>query len=119
MENRTEKIEALKALADFNGRLIQNMRILIKELRGERLEDTDKLQTDVINAINWEISVMCATMDLLNEETETIKKDSFNDKIQALAGALQEKEDNRIAEALENLIIEFQVLGEATRKVIK
>ena len=119
MENRAEKIEALKILVDFNGRLINNMKILVKELREEKLEDTDKLLNDVLNAINWEISIVRSTADLLNENTEKISKDKFNEKIIDLGEALQKKEDNKIAEAMEKLIIQFEVLGEVVRKILR
>ena len=119
MENRTEKKEALQTLVKFNDRLINNMKSLVKELREERLEDTDKLLNDVVDAINWEISVMGATMDLLNESEEQIQKEVFNEKIIALAKALQEKEDAKIADCIENLIYEFEVLGRASKEVVK
>ena len=40
-DNRKEQIEALQVLTEFNGRLVKNMSILVKELSGERLDDTD------------------------------------------------------------------------------
>ena len=52
MENQAEKIEALKVLAEFNGRLIKNMKSLIIELTAGCREDTDQLLNDVLNAIN-------------------------------------------------------------------
>ena len=40
-DNRAEQIEALQVLEEFNGRLVKNMEIIVKELSGERLDDTD------------------------------------------------------------------------------
>lgn len=35
-DNRAEQIEALQVLEEFNGRLVKNMEIIVKELSGER-----------------------------------------------------------------------------------
>ena len=37
-----EQIEALEVLTEFNDRLVHNMEIIVKELKGERLDDTDQ-----------------------------------------------------------------------------
>lgn len=44
------------------------MHIIVKELSGNRLEDTDKFLKAIVDAMNWEIAVMNGTMTLLNEE---------------------------------------------------
>ena len=77
-DNRKEQIEALQVLTEFNGRLGKNMSILVKELSGERLDDTDNFEKAIIDAINWEIEVLNGTMELLNEGKERINKESFN-----------------------------------------
>ncbi len=41
-DNRAEQIEALEVLTEFNDRLVHNMEIIVKELKGERLDDTDQ-----------------------------------------------------------------------------
>lgn len=41
-DNRKEQIEALEVLLEFNERLVKNMKIIVKELSGKRLDDTDK-----------------------------------------------------------------------------
>ena len=58
-------------------------------------------------------------MDVLNKDKERIRKESFNEKITILAEALQEKKDEKIAEAMQGLVIQFEVLGEVARKIIK
>lgn len=57
-DQRREKVEALEVLVEFNGRLVKNIGILVKELSGNRLDDTDNFLQSIINAINWEIEVM-------------------------------------------------------------
>ena len=83
-DQRREKVEALEVLVEFNGRLVKNIGILVKELSGNRLDDTDNFLQSIINAINWEIEVMNGTMDVLNEGQIRIDKDSFNQSAVAL-----------------------------------
>lgn len=117
-DNRAEQKEALETLVDFNDRLLKNMNIIVKELSGERLEDTDKFLQGIINAINWEIQVVNGTMSMLNEEKQRIDKEIFNERILALGSAVNEKEDAKMVEAIKNLIPEFEKLGSAAREVI-
>lgn len=50
-DNRAEQIEALQVLEEFNGRLVKmNMEIIVKELSGERLDDTDQFLKGIIDA---------------------------------------------------------------------
>lgn len=117
MDNRQEQIEALEVLKEFNERLLKNIPILVKELRGERLDDTDAFQKGVIDAMNWEIQVVNGTTEVLNENEERINKEWFNSKIVALAHAIEQKEDEAIAQALEDVIPCFTKLGEAAKIV--
>ena len=118
VENRTEQKEALETLVEFNERLVKNMHIIVKELSGERLADTDKFLKGIVDAMNWEISVMNGTMELLNEGKERINKEEFNHKILELASAIEKKNDAQEARAIENLIIEFEKLENAAKEVI-
>ena len=117
MDNRQEQIEALEVLKEFNERLLKNIPILVKEVRGERLDDTDAFQKGVIDAMNWEIQVVNGTTEVLNENEERINKEWFNSKIVALAHAIEQKEDEAIAQALEDVIPCFTKLGEAAKTV--
>ncbi len=117
-DNRAEQKEALETLVEFNERLLKNMGIVIKELSGERLDDTDKFLDSIINAINWEIQVMNGTMSLLNEGGEKIDKQNFNQKMLSLGAGIKEKEDAKIADALKELVPEFENLGSVAKEVI-
>lgn len=117
-DNRAEQKEALETLTEFNERLLKNMGIVIKELSGERLDDTDKFLDSIINAINWEVQVMNGTMNLLNEGSERINKQTFNQKMLALGAGVKEKEDTKIANALKELVPEFENLGNVAKEVI-
>ena len=77
-DNRAEQIEALQVLEEFNGRLVKNMEIIVKELSGERLDDTDQFLKGIIDAINWEIQVVNSTMQVLNDGKVRVDKESFN-----------------------------------------
>lgn len=117
-DNRKEQIEALEVLLEFNERLLKNMNIIVKELSGGRLDDTDKFLRSIIDAINWEIQVVNGTMELLNEGRERVNKESFNEKIVALSKAIEEKNDVKTAEEFKKVIPVFEELGKSAREVI-
>jgi len=118
-DNRVEQKEALETLVEFNERLVKNMGIIISELSGQRMEDTDKFLKSIIDAMNWEIAVMNGTMQLLNEGKERICKDAFNQKVMSFGDAIKEKDDKRMAKALEMLVPEFAKLGDAAKEVLE
>ena len=115
---RTEQKEALEVLVEFNEKLVHNMKIIVKELSGARLEDTDKFLKGIVDAINWEIQVVNGTLDLLNEGEERLNKETFNNSIVALSGAIAAKDDCRMAKEFENVIPVFEQLGKAAKEVI-
>ena len=117
-DKRAEQKEALETLVEFNERLLKNMNIVVKELSGARLDDTDKFLKSIIDAMNWEIGVMNGTMSLLNEGGERINKEQFNSKVIVFGEAVNEKDDAKMAAAIKELIPEFEGLGAAAREVI-
>lgn len=117
-DNRTEQKEALETLVEFNQRLVKNMNIIVKELSGQRLDDTDKFLKGIVDAMNWEINVMNGTMTLLNESKQRIDKEAFNNKILKLGTAIRDKNDLAMAKAITELIPEFENLGSAAEEVM-
>lgn len=117
-ENRTKQLEALETLAEFNERVLKNVPILIKELSGGRLDDTDKFQEGIVNAINWEIEVLNATMDVINEGAERLTKEEVNGKIIGLSEALKSCEDTKLAAAFEELLPVLEKLDKAMKEVL-
>ena len=117
-DNRKEQMEAVEVLTDFNGRLVKNMTIIVKELSGERLDDTDKFLKSIVDAINWEIQVVNGTIELLNDGKERINKEEFNRAIVSLNDAISAKEDAKMAEEFKKVIPVFGQLGEAAKEVI-
>ena len=76
-DNRKEQIEALEVLLEFNERLVKNMKIIVKELSGKRLDDTDKFLKSIVDAINWEIQVVYGTLEVINAGEERLDKEAF------------------------------------------
>ena len=107
-DNRKEQMEALEVLTDFNGRLVKNMTIIVKELSGERLDDTDKFLKSIVDG----------TIELLNDGKERINKEEFNRAIVSLNDAISAKEDAKMAEEFKKVIPVFGQLGEAAKEVI-
>lgn len=116
-DNRAEQREALEVLLEFNERLLKNMKIVIKELSGKRLEDTDKFIKGIVDAVNWEVQVVNGTMELLNDGKQRVDKESFNNKILALGDAIAAKDDGKMAAAFQELIPVFENLGQAAKEV--
>lgn len=116
-DSRKEQVEALEVLLDFNNRLVKNMTIIVKELSGERLDDTDKFLKSIIDAINWEIQVVNGTMDVLNEGEERVKKEEFNNAIVSLNSAISAKDDAKMADEFKKVIPIFEQLGKAAQEV--
>lgn len=116
--NRNEQVEALKVLLEFNGRLVNNMKALVRELSGNRLEDTDKLLKSVIDALNWEIQIVNSTMEVLNDGEERIDKAAFNGVIISLSEAIASKDDLKMAEQFRQVIYVFEKLEIAVGEAI-
>ncbi len=114
---RAQQIEALEVLGDYNERLVKSIRSIIKELEGDRKEDTDKFLDEIIKGINWEIGILNGTMTLINEKEEHIKKEEMNDSILKLSKALEGKVDKEMAEALEHALPMFEKLGQVAKEI--
>ena len=115
---RTEQKEALEVLVEFNERLLKNMNIIVKELSGERLDDTENFLNAIIEGMNWEIEVLNGTLDLLNEGKERVAQEAFNVACVKLNEAIQAKEDASMAAAFTELIPLFENLGNAAKEAI-
>lgn len=116
--NRSEQIEALKVLEEFNGKLIGNMKSLVNELSGNRMEDTDKLLKTVIDSLNWEIQIVNSTMEVLNDGATRVDKDNFNKAISSLSEAISSGDDNKMASQFREVIKVFEGLDVAIKEVV-
>lgn len=117
-DNRREQIEALEVLVEFNERLVKNMGIIVKELSGERMDDTDAFLKGITDAMNWEIQVVNGTLDFLNEGKDRVNKEEFNGAVVTLSDAIKAKDDAKMAEAFKVVIPIFENLGVAAKEVI-
>ena len=115
---REEQKEALETLVEFNERLLKNMKIIVKELSGKRLDDTDKFLKSIIDAINWEIQVVNGTLDVLNEEKERLNKEDFNVAVISLSNAINDNNDTEMAEEFRKITPVFEQLGVSIKEVI-
>lgn len=102
---KEEQIEALETYLEYNMKLLNSMHMLLKELRGERREDTDEFQKKIIEGINWEVGVLNGTLSLINQSEKLIDKEEVNACILKLDFALKTKEDLKIADVVEQDII--------------
>lgn len=118
VEEKKEKTDALETLLEFNGRILQNVPILIKELSGKRLDDTDVFLDDIVKAINWEIEVVNGTLDVINEGVVRLNKDAFNNKVLVLGEAVKSKDDSKMAEAFGDFLGVLEDLGKVVQEVI-
>lgn len=119
MENsRNEQVEALKVLEEFNSKLVGNMKSLVNELSGNRLEDTDKLLKTVIDSLNWEIQIVNSTMEVLNDGETRVDKDNFNKAVSSLSEAISSGDDNKMANQFKEIIKVFEDLDVAVQAAI-
>lgn len=118
-DSRKEQVEALETLVEFNERLVKNMKILVKELSGDRLDDTEQFLKAIVDAINWEIQVVNGTLGVLNEGEERLNKEEFNGAVISLSDAIGTKDDAKMAEEFKRMIPVFEQLGTSAREAIK
>ncbi len=93
--------EAITQLADYSDKIILATETIIKELRGDKKEDTDELFGLVIQGINWEIEVFNNCEKLINEKEPLVDKAKMAQAVTRLGKVLQEKDDIKIAACLE------------------
>lgn len=119
-ELKEQQIEALKALLEYNTRLIKSVNLILIELKEERKDDTDEFQKKILDGINWEIEILNRTLSLINKEKERMNKEEINSKIIKFGNKLKSKEDLRIAEGFESDILPILIqIEEEIPNIIK
>ena len=93
--------EAIQQLASYSDNLITATETVIKELRGDKKDDTDELFGLVIQGINWEIEIFNNCEALINDKEKLIDKSKMAQAVTRLGKVLQEKDDIKIAACLE------------------
>ena len=103
MEEREQlQRNVLKELVAYSDNLIPALQIIIEELRGEELEDTNTFLNDVINGINWEIEVYNQCASLLNEKSSYIDKKAMITAVKHLGISLNSGDKLLVADCLES-----------------
>ncbi|PXV90210.1 hypothetical protein C8E03_105118 [Lachnotalea glycerini] len=108
MENlREQQLDALKAVFDYNKKLIPALEEVLVELRGSQKEDTKEYLNYILKGVNWVIQVVNGTKSLINEKEDIIKKDAMNEVIVNLNQSIKEENNMETAKVIETGIIPF------------
>lgn len=104
---RAQQIEALETGIAYVQKLIPATREILPELRGEEKEDTTDFLNQILDGVNFLIEIVNATLCLINEKEMILNKDGIEEKVQQLNNALQEKDNVKVAAALEEGMLPF------------
>lgn len=102
-----EKKEAVEVAREYLEKLIPGMETLCGELKGDRQPDTDDFQKQCIDGLNWVIEIYNRTSDVMNAEKIRMEKQELNARLTELGTAIRDKEDGKIAQMLEDVVIPF------------
>lgn len=104
---RKQQIEALETIVEYVPKLAKAFETIAAELKGEKAPDTDEFLKQAVDGLNFVIEMFNVTVALLNEKEELFQKDVIEEKVKAFDQAYQDKDDAKIAEAIEDGIIPF------------
>lgn len=108
MENKFEiQKQIFQELHAYSKHIIVGTQTLIHELREHRQEDTDELFNLVIGGINWEIEVFNNCENLINKDEQRIDKARMAAAVTRLSRVRQERDDIKLAAALETDFLPF------------
>lgn len=112
-----QQIEALGIAVPYCDRMSAALKQIIKELTGEKQEDTEEYIVTILNGLNWIFSVFNGTQDLINKDTIVIDKNKVNENVSILNEANTQKDDQKRAEALEGILQFVEDFGKAATKL--
>lgn len=112
-----QQIEALGIAVSYCDRMSAALKQIIKELTGEKQEDTEEYIVTILNGLNWIFSVFNGTQDLINKDTIVIDKNKVNENVSILNEANTQKDDQKRAEALEGILQFVEDFGKAAAKL--
>ena len=104
---RMQQIEVLETGIEYVQKLVPAMKEILPELRGDEKEDTMDYLNQIIEGINFVIEIVNATMNLINEKEEILSKDGIEEQVQLLNAGLQQKDNAKVAQALEDGMLSF------------
>ncbi len=99
-----QQIEALEVAVPYCDKMSAALKQIIKELTGEKQEDTDEYIVTILNGLNWIFSVFNGTQDLVNKDAVVIDKDKVNESVSMLNEANDAKDDHKRAQAFEGIL---------------
>ncbi|MFA9377125.1 MAG: hypothetical protein ACERKZ_10280 [Lachnotalea sp.] len=105
--NRIQQEDALRAVIEYNKKLVPALEEVMIELKGNYKEDTTKYLTYILKGVNWVIEVVNGTRSLLDENKEVVKKDEVNQIIITLNQAVKDENNVEIANIIECGILPF------------
>lgn len=108
MENfREQQVDALKAMFDYNLKLVPALEEVVLELRGAQKEDTKDYLNYILKGVNWVIQVINGTKDLINEKEKIVEKEKMNEIIANLNNSIKEENNIEVANIIETGILPF------------
>lgn len=100
-DKRELQIQILGELKDYSEKIIPGVETVIKEYREGRKEDSEEMFNLVIQGINWVIEVFNNCEDIINGDAQRVDKAKMAQAVARLGKVLQEKDDIKLAAALE------------------
>lgn len=117
---RTQQIEALQAMLDYNPRLMRAMMCITTELLEERKPDTDEYLTAIIKGMNWETEILNGTKEVLDEQEIVLDRDKINRAFIEFSDAYKNKDDIAMGLLYRDTIIPFfEEYEKAARNVVE
>lgn len=106
MEDEIKK-EMLKEVVDYLPILIETAEAVVIEFKGEQEEDTKELFNQIIDGINWTLGMYYELDDNREAESSLNKKLELDSQIDKFTRAIEEKNLETIATAMEEGIVPF------------
>ena len=106
-ELKKMQMEVLKEGADYSLRLVPAIREILPELRGEAREDTEDFKNQIFEGINYIVEIVNGTLPFINEKEIILNRDGIEEVMQRLIESVDGKDDEKVADALEEGILPF------------
>lgn len=113
-----QQLEALEVIEPYCGKISRAIDNVIKELNGNRQDDTDEYVRSIQNGLNWIIEVYNGTRTLVNKDSVVIDKDVVNAAISRLNAANNAKNDAMLADAFAEVKVFVETFAAAAHKLV-
>ncbi len=104
---KKQQYEVLEDASNYALRLVPAIREIIPELKGDPKDDTEDFKNQIFEGINYIVSVVNSTLPLINEKEVILNKDGIEEQMQRLIQAVYQKDNTKVAVALEEGILPF------------